>query len=103
MIRRRQVRGDLKLCSLSASTESALKLVKDAIILIQVTQLLLEVLVDVDLLDRLLLVPYIPDLQSQVISGEDVLTVLGEFDIGDGGDDFGEEGFGTRVFLFLED
>ena len=48
-------------------------------------------LVDVDLPDRLLLVPDVPDLQSQVISRQNLVTVFGKFDVRDGRDDLGEE------------
>lgn len=34
---------------------------------------------------------HIPDLYCQVVSREDVATVVGKSDVGDGGDDFGEE------------
>jgi len=77
--------------SLSRTTERALELVKDAIVLVKVAQLLLQMLVDVDLPDRLLLVPDVPDLQSQVISRQNLVTVFGKFDVRDGRDDLGEE------------
>jgi len=47
---------------LSGSAECTFKLVKDAIVLVQVTQLLTEVFVDVDRLDWLVLHSDIPDL-----------------------------------------
>jgi len=76
---------------LARSTECTLEFVKDAVVLVQVTQLLLQVLVNVDLPHRLLLVPHIPDLERQVISRQDLVAVLGELHVGDGGDDLGEE------------
>ena len=53
---------------LSGSAESTFKLVKDAIILVQVTQLLTEVFVDIDRLDWFVLHGNIPNLQSEVVS-----------------------------------
>ena len=48
---------------------------------------------NVDLLHGSLLITDIPNLECQVISGEDVVAVFRELDVRDGGDDFGEEGF----------
>jgi hypothetical protein len=53
---------------LSGSTECTFKLVKDAIILVQVAQLLTEVFVDVDCLDWLVLHGDIPNLEREVVS-----------------------------------
>jgi len=53
---------------LSGAAESTFKLVKDAIILVQVTQLLTEVFVDIDRLDWFVLHGNIPNLQSEVVS-----------------------------------
>ena len=54
--------------SLSGTTECTLELVKDAIILVQVAQLLTKMFVDIDRLDWLVLHGDIPNLQSKVIS-----------------------------------
>lgn len=48
-------------------------------------------LMDWDRLDGLPLHVDIPDLDRQVVPGEDVAAVMGEADVGDGGYDFREE------------
>jgi len=53
---------------LSGSTESTFKLVKDAIILVQVAQLLTEMFVDIDRLDWFVLHSDIPNLECKVVS-----------------------------------
>lgn len=77
--------------SLSISAECTLKLVKDAIVLVQVAQLAPKMVVHIDRLDRFVLHIDVPNSQCQVVPRQDVSTVLGEFDIGDGRDDLGEE------------
>ena len=61
---------------LAVPAESALKLVEDAVILVQVAQLAPKVVVNVDLLDRCLLVTNIPDLEREVIARENVVAIL---------------------------
>jgi hypothetical protein len=76
---------------LARSTECTLEFVKDAFILVQITQFLLEVLVDVDFPHGLLLVPYIPDFERQVISRQDLVAVFRKLHVGNGGNNLGEE------------
>ena len=77
--------------SLSGTTECTLELVKDAIIFVQVAQLLTEVFVDIDRLDWLILHGDIPNLECKVITRQDVFSVFGEFDVRDGRDNLGKE------------
>ena len=44
----------------------------------------------------------VPDFEGEEVPGEDVAAVAGEADVADGGDDFGEEGFGGGVFFYFE-
>jgi hypothetical protein len=53
-------------------------------------------------LDGLSLHVHIPDLYSQIVAREDISAIVGESDVGYGGDDFGEEGARRRVFFLLE-
>lgn len=48
-------------------------------------------LVDRDGLDGLPLHVHVPDFDGQVVTGQDVAAIVAEADIGDGGDDLGEE------------
>ena len=52
--------------------------------------------------DRLALHVDVPDLDGEVVAGEDVAAIVGEADVGNGGDDFGEEGAGGWVFFLFE-
>jgi hypothetical protein len=54
--------------SLSIPAERALKLVEYAIILVQVTKLLAQVIMNIDGLDGLVFHGNIPDFQSQIVS-----------------------------------
>lgn len=53
-------------------------------------------------LDWLSLHVDVPDLDGKIVAGENVTTVMGKANVGDGGDDFGEEGAGGGVFFLLE-
>ena len=75
----------------SVAGEGDLELVEDGVVLVRVAESGPEVLVDRDRLYRLLLHVDVPDLDGQVVAGEDVAAVGGEADVGDGGDDFGKE------------
>jgi len=88
--------------SRAVSAERALELVEDAVVLVQVAELSSQVVVDVDRLDRLALHGNVPDLQGEVIPRQDISAVPGKLDVGDGGDNLGEEGFLGWVFLLLE-
>ena len=63
------------------TAEGAFKLVENAIVLVQVAQLLSEVIVDVDGLDRLTLHRHVPYLQRQVIARQYVSAVARELDV----------------------
>jgi hypothetical protein len=80
----------------------ALKLVKDAVVLVKITQLGPEVVVDVNGLHGLALHIDVPNLQRHIISRENEAPISAEPDIRDGGYDLGEEGFGRRVLGLLE-
>lgn len=73
---------------LSVSAESALKLVKDTIVLVEIAQLVTKVVVDVDCLDRSALHVDVPDLQRKVVARENVASILAELDVGNGRNDF---------------
>lgn len=88
---------------LAIAGEDHLELVEDAVILVGVAQSRSQVLVDWNDLDGLSLHVDIPDLYRQVIAGNDVTAIVGEADVGDGGDDFGKERAGGRVLLLLKD
>lgn len=88
---------------LSIPAEGAFKLVEDAVVLVQVAQFPSQMIVHVDRLHRLRLHVDVPDPQREVVAREDVATVLGELDVGNGGDDLGEEGFVRWILLFLVD
>ena len=57
---------------------------------------------DGDGFDGLALHVDVPDFDGQVVAGEDVAAVVGEADVGDGGDDFAEEGAGGGVLFLLK-
>ena len=44
----------------------------------------------------------VPDLQRQIVSREDVPSIMTELDVRDRRDDFGEEGSVSGVLFFLE-
>jgi len=87
---------------LAIPTHGHLKLVKDTITLIQVTQVGTQMLMDVDGGDRLGLHMCVPYFQCEVITAADVTAILGEFDITDGTDNLGEEGFVAHVFCLFK-
>lgn len=88
---------------LGIAREDHLEFVEDAVVLVRVAQARSQVFVDGDGLDGLSLHVDIPDLDRQVIPRHDVSAVVGESDVGDGGDDFGKEGAGGGIFFLLED
>lgn len=75
----------------SVAAKSTFEFIKDGVVFIQVTEFGLEMVVDVDDFERPGLHVHVPNLESQVIAGDDVSSVPTEFTIRDGGDDFGEE------------
>ena len=82
--------------------EDTLKLVKDAVIFVQVAEFGAKMIVDLDGADGVTIHVDIPELEGEIIARKDVASIRREFDIRDGGDDLGEEGFAIRVFLLLE-
>lgn len=62
----------------------ALELIKDAVILIQIAQLPTQMIVDGDRLHRSILHVDVPDLQREVVTREDVPSIMAELDVGDG-------------------
>lgn len=61
---------------LAVATPRAFKLVEDTVVLVQITKLSAQVLVNVDLFNGRLFITDIPDLQGQVVSREDVVAVF---------------------------
>ena len=45
---------------------------------------------------------HVPDFDGQVVAGEDVAAIVGEANVGDGGDDFAEEAARGGVFFLFE-
>lgn len=76
---------------LGVTGEGYLELVEDAVVLVGVAESGAEVLMDGNGLHRLSLHINIPDLDGEVVAGEDVAAVVAEADVRDGGDDFREE------------
>lgn len=76
---------------LAISTEHHLKLVKDAVVFVRIAQTRAQVLVDWYRLDGLSFHVHVPDLDRQIISRKNVPAIMGEADVGNGGDDFGEK------------
>ena len=72
---------------LCVSGEGHLELVEDAVILVGVAESGSEVLVDGNCLDWLTLHVHVPDLDSEVITGKNVATIVTKANIRDGGDD----------------
>lgn len=87
---------------LRVTRENDLELVEDGVVFVGVAESRPEVFVDGDRLDWLTLHVDVPDFDSQVITGENVAAVVGEADVGDAADDFGEEGAGGGVFFLFE-
>lgn len=73
---------------LSVTAECALKLVKDAVILVEIAELVAQMIVNVDRLDWSALHVDIPDLERQVIARENIASILAEFHIRDRRNDF---------------
>lgn len=76
---------------MGVTREDDFKFIENAIIFVGVAEAWAEVFVDGDGFYRLTLHVDIPDFDGKIVTGEDVATVMGEANIGDGGDDFGEE------------
>jgi hypothetical protein len=60
------------------------------------------VFVDWDCLYGLPLHVHIPDLDGEVVARENVAAIVGEANVGDRGDDFGEERAGGGIFFLFE-
>lgn len=76
---------------LVVTTPHALKLVEDAVVLVQVAQLASKMVVNRNGLQWPVLHVDVPDLQIEVVARQDVSSIVAELDIRDGRDDFGEE------------
>lgn len=76
---------------MGVAREDDFELIEDAVVFVGVAEAWAEMFVDGDGFYGLTLHVDIPDFDSKVVTGEDVSTVMGEANIGDGGDDFGEE------------
>ena len=70
---------------------SALKLVEDAIILVQITQLSPQMVMNRDRLHRPRVHVDVPDLERQVVPRQDIPPVMAELDVRDRRNDLGEE------------
>lgn len=73
---------------LCIAREDNLEFVEDAVIFIGVAQTRSKMFVDRNGLDGLALHVDVPDLDSEVVTGEDITAIMGESDIRDGRDDF---------------
>lgn len=87
---------------ISIAREHHLKFVKYAVVFVSIAEARSEMFVDRDCLDRLPFHIDIPDLHGQIVTRQDVAAVMGETDIGDGGDDFGKEGTGRGIFFLFK-
>lgn len=76
---------------LRVAREDNLEFIEDTVVFVRVAETRPEMFVDRNGLHGLPLHVDIPDLNRQIISGNDVSTVIREADIGDRGNDFGEE------------
>lgn len=84
------------------ATQVAFKLVENEVALIEVAQFRTQMLVDLDGLHGLALHVDIPNLQGQIVTGEDVSSVAAELTITDGGNNFREERTRRGVLRLLE-
>ena len=82
--------------------EDDLEFVEDTVVLVCIAQSWSEVLVNIYCLHWLPFHVHVPDLDSEVVTREDVAAIVREADVRDGGDDFGKERSGLWVFLLLE-
>lgn len=71
--------------------ETTLKLVKNNIILVQITQLRLDCLVYWDDLERFGFHCHVPNLDTQVVSGNKIASIGAELDVRNGIHNVGEE------------
>lgn len=76
--------------------------IKDAVVLVCVAETRPQVFVDRDSLDGLSFHVDIPHLDGQVVSGDDIPAIVGEANVGNGGNDFGEERTRRGIFLLFE-
>lgn len=72
---------------LSVTTECALELIEDAIVLIKITEFVSKMIVDVDCLHRSALHVDIPHFQGEIVTRKNVAPILAEFDIRNRRDD----------------
>jgi len=86
----------------SITTKAAFELVENQIVLVQITQLGSEVLVNLDGLHRLALHVDVPQLEGEVVTRENVTAVSTELTVADGGNDLGEERASRGVFRLFK-
>jgi hypothetical protein len=77
--------------ALIISSPNTLELVEDTIILIQITQFTAKMIVNRNRLDWSALHIDIPYLQTEVIAGENISSIMAKLDVGNRGDDFRKE------------
>mmetsp|Transcript_51447 Transcript_51447/g.129077 ORF Transcript_51447/g.129077 Transcript_51447/m.129077 type:complete len:219 (-) Transcript_51447:624-1280(-) len=88
---------------LGISAHMALKLVENAVVLVQVAQLGAQEVVDLDGTYGLALHVHVPDLKRQVVAADNVAPVRAELDVRDGRNNFREKALGAWVLLLLID
>lgn len=88
--------------ALVVARPEALKLVKNTVVLVQVAELPAKVIMNWDCLYRPALHIDIPNLKGKIVARKDVSSITRELDVGDRGDNFGEEGAVCRVLFFFE-
>mmetsp|Transcript_20917 Transcript_20917/g.45862 ORF Transcript_20917/g.45862 Transcript_20917/m.45862 type:complete len:219 (-) Transcript_20917:1134-1790(-) len=88
---------------LTIAADSALKLVKDGVIFVEVAQLCAQVLVYFESLDRRGLHVNIPQLECQVVTAEDVPPPSAKLDVANRCNNLREEVAATRRLLLLEE
>lgn len=83
-------------------TPRTLKLVEDTVVLIQVAKFPTQMVVDRNRFNRSRLHVDIPYLERHVIAGQNVPSIVTKLDIGDGGNDLGEERPVGWIFFLLK-
>jgi len=81
---------------------SAFELVEDAIVLVERAQFAAQILVNLVRFHRLVFHVDVPDFDGKVVARHEIASAVAELDVGDAGDDLGEEAAVRRVFRLLE-
>ena len=82
---------------------SAFELVENAVVLVERAQFAAQILVDLVRLHRFILHVHVPDFDGKVVARHEIASAVTEFDVGDAGDDLGEEAAIRRVLGLLEE